>query len=86
MTDVPTANAFHEKSSASSDQGKVAYRRSQFAFYRKHRPRWESRFLIRKQRRRFRRQTDAEIRQALLAVLQEAEQALGASGRSPVEG
>lgn len=86
MTDVPTAKAFHEKSSASSDQGEVAYRRSQFAYYRKHRPRWESRFLICKQRRRFGRVADSEVRQELLAVLLEAEQALGASGRSRGDG
>ena len=82
MADVPAAKAFHEKGSAASGKSEVAYRRSQFAYYRKHRPRWESRFLLRKQRRKFRRRTDPEIRQELLTVLQEAEQALGASGQS----
>lgn len=73
---VDSSNAaFHL--GGSSGIAEAHYRRSQFLYYRKHRPRWENRVLLSKQRRRFARQADPAVRSELLAIADEAEGALG---------
>ncbi len=68
---VPTATAFHVKggSARRSDAAEVAYRASQLAYYRKHRPRWENRYLHRRLQRKFAQLDSPELRTRLLRLL-----------------
>ena len=72
----PRARAWHLSGASRSPAAEIHYRRGQFLFYRVHRPRWESRALLRRSRRRFARVVDPAQRSALLAVCDEAEAAL----------
>ena len=73
MRDVPAAVAFHRKGALTrSERDKVLYRRSQFLYYATHRPAWENRTLLRKQRRKFEQEPDPEYRRRLLEVWKEA--------------
>jgi N-acetylglucosaminyl-diphospho-decaprenol L-rhamnosyltransferase len=72
----PRARAWHLRGASRGPATEVHYRRSQFLFYREHRPRWESRALVRRQRRRFARLDDADLRRELLAVCDQAAAAL----------
>jgi hypothetical protein len=76
VTYLPTARVRHHggrSASAVSAMTEVEYRRSQLYLYRKYAAPWQSRvlrlYLERKFRRRLRRATDAQRRQAPLAVL-----------------
>ena len=80
IAETPQASAFHEKGVTQSN--KLAYRKSQFLYYRKHRPSWENRFLLRKQRRKFSRESNPEYRQRLLEIVEQAAEAL-AEARPP---
>lgn len=70
LAEIRDATAFHEKGTTLSN--KLAYRESQFLHYAKHRPRWENRFLVRKQRRKFSREIDPEYRRQLLEIVDRA--------------
>ncbi len=64
------AVAYHVKGgSRPSRRGEIEYRRAQLYYYRKHRPRWENRYLRRRLRRKFSRVEDEGFRQELLALL-----------------
>ena len=76
VAETGAATAFHEMGVTQAN--KLAYRRSQFLYYRKHRPPWENRFLLRKQRRKFGRESDPEYRRQLLEIADQAAEALGA--------
>jgi GT2 family glycosyltransferase len=81
MHDEPDAVAFHQKGAVTLSQtDKVPYRRAQFLYYAKHRPTWENRLLLRRQRRRFEREPDAEYRRRLLEVWEEASRGLEKTG------
>ena len=70
---VPNAVASHDRgaiTSARSDM--VPYRRSQFLYYEKHRPAWENRTLLKKQKRQFEREPDPDYRRRLLEAWREA--------------
>jgi N-acetylglucosaminyl-diphospho-decaprenol L-rhamnosyltransferase len=77
----PRARAWHLSGASRSPAAEVHYRRSQFLFYREHRPRWENRALLRRSRRRFARVADSAQRAALLAVCDEAEAVLATDSR-----
>jgi GT2 family glycosyltransferase len=65
------ATVYHLKG-GSGDRGpdvELAYRRSQLAYYRKHRPRWERLLVTRRLRRRAERCADRELAARLLALL-----------------
>ena len=67
---VDGARAYHVKGGSHRDRrGEVEYRRAQLAYYAKHRPPWENRFLRFKLRRKFARLADPEERRQLLALL-----------------
>ncbi len=67
---VEGAVAYHVKGgSRPSRRGEIEYRRAQLYYYRKHRPRWENRYLRRRLRRKFGRVEDEELRLELLALL-----------------
>ncbi len=67
---VEGAVAYHVKGgSRRSDRGEIDYRRSQLAYYRKHRPPWENRLLRRRLRRKFSRCRQPELRRELLSLL-----------------
>ena len=73
LRECPAAVAHHERGALSgADTDKVLYRRSQFTYYRRNRPRWENRFLLSKQKRSFARESDPEYRRRLLEVWEEA--------------
>ena len=77
LIESPAAVAIHERGAMTrADTDKVLYRRSQFAYYRHSRPRWENRFLLRKQKRSFDREADPEYRRRLLEVWEEARTAV----------
>ncbi len=64
------AVAYHVKGgSRPSRRGEVEYRRAQLYYYRKHRPRWEYRYLRRRLRRKFGRIEDGDLRRELLRLL-----------------
>lgn len=68
---VPEAHAFHVK--GGSDRGaraELEYRRSQLAYYRKHRPGWENRLLRFKLRRKFAEMESPQLREQLLELLE----------------
>lgn len=75
---VPEAGAAHVRGRAAvwGPASELRYRESQFRFYLEHRGRRASRLLVRRQRRRFRRLSDPELRASLLAVCDRAEAAL----------
>jgi len=67
---VEDAVAYHVKGgSRPSRRGEVEYRRAQLYYYKKHRPRWEVRYLRRRLRRKFGRIEDADLRRELLGLL-----------------
>ncbi len=67
---VPGAVATHVKGGSRPEgRGEVEYRRAQLAYYEKHRPVWEVRYLRSRMRRKFARQGDPELRRELLALL-----------------
>ncbi|MEM8960158.1 MAG: glycosyltransferase family 2 protein [Acidobacteriota bacterium] len=74
LRSVPDARVHHHKGSSTPKlRAEVAYRNGQLAYYAKHRPKWEQRFLKRKLSAKFRREVSEERRHALLGVLDEAE-------------
>ncbi len=67
---VPEAVAVHVKGgSRPSDRGEIEYRRAQLYYYRKHRPRWENRYLRSRMRRKFSRWPEPALRRELLDLL-----------------
>ena len=77
LRESPAAVAYHERGALTlAESDKVLYRRSQFTYYRRNRPRWENRFLLRKQRRSFESEADPEYRRRLIEVWEEARVAL----------
>jgi GT2 family glycosyltransferase len=77
------ARAWHLSGGSRTPAAEVHYRRGQFLFYRLHRPRWESRALLRRSRRRFERVVDPTQREALLGVCADAEAALAGDRAGP---
>ncbi|MEM6457549.1 MAG: glycosyltransferase family 2 protein [Acidobacteriota bacterium] len=72
MTQATAAEVFHLKGGAGGRPGSPAYRRSQLRHYRRHRPRWEQRVLLRRLRRHLASEPDPDRRRALAAVLDDA--------------
>ncbi len=71
LASVPGAVATHVKGgSRPSERGEIEYRRAQLYYYRKHRPRWENRYLHSRMRRKFSRCPEPSLRQELLKLLQ----------------
>jgi N-acetylglucosaminyl-diphospho-decaprenol L-rhamnosyltransferase len=72
--EIAAARAIHDRRRprASSDAA-VRYRQSQLRYYRKHRPPWESRLLLRKLRRDAARIEDVATRVRLRQVCEESE-------------
>ncbi len=67
---VPDATVFHVKGgSVDATTFNVRYREGQLAYYDKHRPRWERRFLRWKLGRKFARIADPDQRRRLLGLL-----------------
>ncbi len=67
-------DAFHLV--GSSGIAEEHYRRSQFLYYRKHRPMWENRYLLDRQRRRFGTYDDIDLQRRMMAIVDEAEDIL----------
>ncbi len=66
---VEGAVAYHVKGGSRTRRSEIEYRRAQLAYYAKHRPRWENRYLRWRLRRKFDRVEDRELRRELLALL-----------------
>ena len=76
LAEVESALAFHDKQGPSASSNRmVRYRESQLRYYRKHRPRWENRFLLRRVGRKAARMTEGATRASLLAVCERARRA-----------
>ncbi len=70
LGNVPGAVAYHVKGgSRPSERGEIEYRRAQLYYYRKHRPRWENRYLRFRMRRKFSRCRLPALRRELLDLL-----------------
>jgi GT2 family glycosyltransferase len=68
---VQEARAFHVKGGSElSDRAELEYRRSQLAYYSKHRPQWENRLLRFKLHRKFLRLPDSNLRNRLLEIFE----------------
>jgi GT2 family glycosyltransferase len=77
LAQVAEARAYHDRHLPSASSGAMAhYRESQLRYYRKHRPRWENRVLLRKQTREARNVADEAMRARLLEVCGRAREAL----------
>ena len=74
---VDDARAFHDRHTpGASSESLVHYRESQLRYYRKHRPRWESRLVVDKQTRAAAKIQDAGVRARMLAVCERARAAV----------
>ena len=68
------ATVFHRRgASRDEDRHEIRYRASQWAYYRRARPRWEQRLLERRLRRRAQQLPSAADRSALLALIDDPE-------------
>jgi hypothetical protein len=73
LAEVGDARGFHDRHApGASSESLVRYRESQLRYYRKHRPRWESRLLVSRQTRAATKITDAGVRARMLAVCERA--------------
>jgi GT2 family glycosyltransferase len=74
---VDEARAFHDRHTpVGSSESFVRSRESQLRYYRKHRPRWESRLVVNKQTRAAAKIADAGVRARMLAVCERARAAV----------
>jgi GT2 family glycosyltransferase len=79
LAQVDEAHAVHDRHRpAVASDAAVHYRESQLRYYRKHRPRWENRVVLRRQTRCARRIADPVMRVRLLEVCERAHAALAA--------
>jgi GT2 family glycosyltransferase len=70
---VDSALAFHDRRTPDATSERlVRYRESQLRYYRRHRPPWENRFVVKKQKRAAARIADDAVRARMLAVCERA--------------